>query len=190
MTIAKRWVAVAGVLCFLDVAVVGIFFERIFRYLPVTSANLCAYQLAGLIRHDADRSDVKDLVATWKRICPDILVALVVDGNGRVVLGNHGLYESLSATENMRLFAGLLLDSAQLGEHRIREMLTLTGLWDRRNDRVAGFSKGMKQQLAVARALLNNPRWRCVLCLGAFGLTGLAATRVPRERLSGVLDWD
>lgn len=30
----------------------------------------------------------------------------------------------------------------------------------------------------------------CVLCLGAFGLTGLAATRVPRERLSGVLDWD
>lgn len=30
----------------------------------------------------------------------------------------------------------------------------------------------------------------CALCLGAFGLIGLAATRVPRERLSGVLDWD
>ncbi|MEW6106077.1 MAG: hypothetical protein AB1563_06915 [Bacillota bacterium] len=67
-------------------------------------------------------SDVKDLLATWKRICPDILVALVVDGNGRVVIDidHHGLYESLSAMENMRLFAGLLLDSAQLGEHRIK----------------------------------------------------------------------
>lgn len=75
-----------------------------------------------------------------------------------VVLDHHGLYESLSAMENMRLFAGLLLDSAQLGEHRIREMLTLTDLWDRRNDRVAGFSKGMKQRLAIARALLNDPR--------------------------------
>ncbi len=131
-------------------------------------------------------------VATWKRICPDILVALVVDGNGRVVIDidHHGLYESLSAMENMRLFAGLLPDSAQLGEHRIREMLILTDLWDRRNDRVAGFSKGMKQRLAIPRALLNNPRWRCVLCLGAFGLIGLSATRVPRERLSGVLHWD
>lgn len=74
------------------------------------------------------------------------------------VLDHHGLYESLSAMENMRLFAGLLLDSAQLGEHRIKEMLTLTDLWDRRNDRVVVFSKGMKQRLAIARALLNNPR--------------------------------
>ncbi|MGE5573366.1 MAG: RNA polymerase sigma factor [Bacteroidota bacterium] len=77
----------------LDVAVVGIFFERIFRYLPVTSANLCAYQLAGLIRHDADRSDVRDLVARWKRICPDILVALVANENGQVVVASEAVLE-------------------------------------------------------------------------------------------------
>lgn len=126
LTIAKRWVAVAGVLCFLNVAVVGIFFERIFRYLPVTSANLCAYQLAGLIRHDADRSDVKDLVATWKRICPDILVALVANENGQVVVASEAVLEGkdipTSCLENrkaLKLWLSQVAPGAGLHSDRI-----------------------------------------------------------------------
>ena len=126
LTITKRWVAVAGVLCFLNVAVVGIFFERIFRYLPVTSANLCAYQLAGLIRHDADRSDVRDLVARWKRICPDILVALVANENGQVVVASEAVLEGkdipTSCLENrkaLKLWISQVAPGAGLHSDRI-----------------------------------------------------------------------
>lgn len=85
---AKRWIAVVGVLCLLDVVLMGIFFERVLRHLPVPSANLCAYRTAGLLRRGAEIPEVKDLVATCKRICPDILVALVVDEGGRIVVSS------------------------------------------------------------------------------------------------------
>lgn len=89
-------------------AVVGIFFERIFRDLPVMSANLCAHQVAGLVRHDADMSDVRDLVATWKRICPDILVALVVDGSGRIVVSSEASLENSSVPSKCLIDVKLL----------------------------------------------------------------------------------
>jgi heme exporter protein A len=66
------------------------------------------------------------------------------------------LYPELSPAENLRFFAGLynLSDVAQ----RIASALERAGLSDRRDDPVAGFSRGMRQRLALERALLHDPR--------------------------------
>jgi ABC-2 type transport system ATP-binding protein len=68
-----------------------------------------------------------------------------------------GLYDKLSATANLEFFGRLHgLDSAVRAE-RIERHLRLFGLWDRRHDPAGTFSKGMKQKLAIARALLHEP---------------------------------
>jgi ABC-2 type transport system ATP-binding protein len=68
-----------------------------------------------------------------------------------------GLYEKLSATANLDFFGRLYgLDAATRAE-RIEHYLRLFSLWDRRDDVAGNFSKGMKQKLAIARALLHDP---------------------------------
>ncbi|PMP86826.1 MAG: multidrug ABC transporter ATP-binding protein, partial [Chloroflexus aggregans] len=68
-----------------------------------------------------------------------------------------GLYDTLSAQENLRFFARLYGLSAAQAAERVAYYLRLFELWDRRNDPVGGFSKGMRQKLAIARALLHDP---------------------------------
>lgn len=67
-----------------------------------------------------------------------------------------GTYNHLTAYYNLLFFARLykLEKPAQQVEH----FLKLLGLWERRDDVVGSFSKGMKQRLAIARALLPNPK--------------------------------
>lgn len=67
-----------------------------------------------------------------------------------------GLYENLSAERNLEIYANLyeVSNPAQ----QIEKYLTLLGLWERRKDAAGTFSKGMKQKLAIARALLHEPR--------------------------------
>jgi len=67
-----------------------------------------------------------------------------------------GFYERLSACRNLQYFAGFYpsIDS----QKQIEKYLRLIGLWERQSDRVASFSKGMKQRLALARALLHEPK--------------------------------
>ncbi len=67
-----------------------------------------------------------------------------------------GFYERLSAQRNLEFFAGFYqgLDV----QEQVSRCLKLMGLWERRGDRVATFSKGMKQRLALARALLHQPK--------------------------------
>ena len=67
-----------------------------------------------------------------------------------------GFYERLSAKRNLQYFAGFYpsIDS----QKQIEKYLRLIGLWERQSDRVASFSKGMKQRLALARALLHEPK--------------------------------
>jgi ABC-2 type transport system ATP-binding protein len=68
-----------------------------------------------------------------------------------------GLYEKLSAGANLDFFGRLYgLDDATRSE-RIERHLRLFSLWDRRDEHAGTFSKGMKQKLAIARALLHEP---------------------------------
>ena len=73
-----------------------------------------------------------------------------------VLLEHDGLYDRLTALANLEYHARIHhLGSAAAA--RIEELLRACGLWDRRRDRVATWSKGMRQKLAVARALLHRP---------------------------------
>ncbi len=75
-----------------------------------------------------------------------------------ILTENPSLYERLTAYENMDFFAEAYgLSDLHEKSNRIRELLEFFDLWDRRNDKVATFSKGMKQKLAIARALVHNP---------------------------------
>ena len=66
-----------------------------------------------------------------------------------------GLYPRLNAEQNLNLFAQL--HSVDDVPGQVRKYLTLLGLWERRAEPVGGFSKGMQQKLAIARALLHEP---------------------------------
>ncbi len=70
-----------------------------------------------------------------------------------VVSHNTFLYEDLTGYENMEFFASLY----DVDGDRIKELLQELGLWKRRHDLVRNYSRGMKQRLSIARALLNKP---------------------------------
>lgn len=74
-----------------------------------------------------------------------------------LVPDNVGLYENMTAYDNLD-FYGQLYDLAE-AERRanIRRFLTMLGLWEKRNVAAGTFSKGMKQKLAIARALIHEP---------------------------------
>jgi ABC-2 type transport system ATP-binding protein len=75
-----------------------------------------------------------------------------------ILTENPSLYARLSAHENMDFFAEAYnLSEPKEKSSRIRELLEFFDLWERRNDKVATFSKGMKQKLAIARALVHKP---------------------------------
>jgi len=67
-----------------------------------------------------------------------------------------GLYDRLSARRNLEYFAGFYAIDDVPG--RVEKYLRLMELWDRREDRAGTFSKGMKQRLALARALIHEPK--------------------------------
>ncbi len=67
-----------------------------------------------------------------------------------------GMYDNLSAEYNLRIYAELYGVSNPSGQ--VEKYLRMLGLWDRRFEEAGAFSKGMKQKLAIARALLHEPR--------------------------------
>jgi ABC-2 type transport system ATP-binding protein len=67
-----------------------------------------------------------------------------------------GMYDNLSAETNLRIFAELY-EVKDIGG-QVGKYLKMLGLWERRSDAAGTFSKGMKQKLAIARALLHEPR--------------------------------
>lgn len=73
------------------------------------------------------------------------------------LLEHSGLYERLSAVDNLEFYGRVWKLSPADRAARIRELLTHLELWDRRAEIVSGWSRGMKQKLALARALLQRP---------------------------------
>jgi ABC-2 type transport system ATP-binding protein len=74
-----------------------------------------------------------------------------------VMTESPGLYESLSAQQNLQFYAKLYDLSGTFAMRQIERYLKLLGLWERRKDPAGTFSKGMKQKLSIARALLHEP---------------------------------
>jgi ABC-2 type transport system ATP-binding protein len=76
---------------------------------------------------------------------------------GYVFGGDRGLYERLSALDNLRYFAELYSVDPRLQKRRIAELLDMVGLAGREKERVEGYSRGMRQRLHIARGLLHDP---------------------------------
>jgi ABC-2 type transport system ATP-binding protein len=70
---------------------------------------------------------------------------------------NPCLYERLTANENMKFFAKAYGVPTTKIESRIAELLDFFELHDRQHELVAHFSRGMKQKLSIARALVHSP---------------------------------
>ena len=73
------------------------------------------------------------------------------------LLEHTGLYERLSAEANLTFYGRVNRMPRAECSARIRELLERFDLWERRGERVAGWSRGMKQKLAVARSMLHRP---------------------------------
>jgi ABC-2 type transport system ATP-binding protein len=73
-----------------------------------------------------------------------------------VLTETPGMYDNLSADQNLRIFAELYDVKDISGQ--VEKYIKMLGLWDRRFDAAGTYSKGMKQKLAIARALIHEPR--------------------------------
>ena len=71
---------------------------------------------------------------------------------------NVGLYDSLSAYQNLDFYGQLYEVPENKRRENIERLLTLLGIWERREDAVGTFSKGTKQKIAIARSLIHDPR--------------------------------
>ena len=71
---------------------------------------------------------------------------------------NVGLYDSLSAYKNLDFYGKLYEVPEVTRRENIERLLRLLGIWERREDVVGTFSKGMKQKIAIARALIHDPQ--------------------------------
>ena len=75
-----------------------------------------------------------------------------------IVSETSNVYDDLTGWQNMMFSAELYHVGRNEREKKAAELLTLFGLYNRRNDLAHGFSKGMKRRLTLAMGLVNSPR--------------------------------
>jgi ABC-2 type transport system ATP-binding protein len=75
-----------------------------------------------------------------------------------LVPDNVGLYDDLTAFENLDFYGKLYECPERRRKENIEHFLKMLGLWERKDARAGSFSKGMKQKLALARALIHEPK--------------------------------
>jgi ABC-2 type transport system ATP-binding protein len=71
---------------------------------------------------------------------------------------NVGLYDDLSAYRNLDFYGRLYKMSEEKRKERVEYFLKMLNLWDKRDVTAGSFSKGMKQKLSIARALIHDPK--------------------------------
>lgn len=103
------------------------------------------------------------------------------------VLEYPGLYEQWSAESNLEFYGRVWHITDSDRRFRIKELLTKMGLWDRREEKVVKWSKGMKQKLSLARALLHKPSL-IILDEPTAGLDVMAATAIQDDLANLVHD--
>jgi heme ABC exporter ATP-binding subunit CcmA len=164
------------------------------RALNRVSLSAQAGTVTALLGHNgAGKSTLLSIAATLLRPSSGTVdyggIGAEAGGNAlraRIGLLGHdlSLYQELTAAENLRFFARIYaLDRV---EARVDAALDRAGLADRRDDVVTGFSRGMRQRLALERALIHEPR----LLLLDEPFTGLdeSARQALRERLRSARD--
>jgi len=76
--------------------------------------------------------------------------------NVGILTESPGFYDQLSAERNLS-FYGVMYEVEDI-PGQVERYLRMLGLWERRHEPIATFSKGMRQKLAIARALLHEPQ--------------------------------
>ena len=105
--------------------------------------------LLGLL--DADQGSAQVLGFDTKKQADEVRVRC------GALLEHHGLYERLSAADNLDYYGRIWHMSKVDREKRIRELLEPVDLFARRDEPIGRWSRGMKQKLAVARTLMHRP---------------------------------
>jgi len=105
--------------------------------------------LLGLIRPSAGNAEVLGMDTRTQ--------SSMIRENAGALLEHNGLYERLSAEENLMFYGRINHLSENDCQKRIKELLSNLGLWERRNESVGSWSRGMKQKVAIARALIHHP---------------------------------
>jgi ABC-2 type transport system ATP-binding protein len=77
--------------------------------------------------------------------------------NTAALLEHTGIYEQLSAEDNLEFYGRVWRMPREERKARIKALLTHLGLWERRRQKAGDWSSGMKQKLALARTLLHRP---------------------------------
>ena len=103
-----------------------------------------------------------------------------------IVSETSNVYDDLTAWQNLIFSAELYHVHREVREKKAKELLTTFDLYERRNDKARGFSKGMKRRLTLAMGLVNSPRL-LFLDEPTSGLD-VQSNLIIREVITGLID--